>query len=115
MNWIRKHKVVLSAMLTLIFTLFSLYHPALLSKDVSGKNIKSGVIQICAFTLYKGGQSVKSQNYLFHLFFIKKQLIDKYVVIQASLTGKSLNQKFRIIQLYSKYTGTSALYCILRI
>ena len=117
MEWARKHKVVLSAMFTLLFTAFSLGHPFLFHENLYGKNSDSGTTKICTSSFYIGGQTIHSERLLAYHLFVKKQQLDKFIVKQPYLTAVICNLNCRTIQQFPQSTSYTVLdrNCILRI
>lgn len=74
MGWIRKHTIVLSTLLALVFAVFTLYHPLFL-KNVVEKGSKVCKTIKCPTLLFNGGEIVHSERSL--NFFVKKQHLDK--------------------------------------
>lgn len=117
MRWIRKHKLLFSAMFTLFFTMFSLYHPSLLHESFFKKYKRSNQTKISASFFSSIEKPILSENFINSHFLVKKLQLDRCEVKHPSLAAKVclLNNKTAKPNIQITFFSVLDKNCILRI
>lgn len=87
MRGIRKHKTIFSAILTLFFTMYSLYIPSLLHENLLKKSQSPDQVKISASAFFSHEQTILSERVVNPKFLIKKLQLDRCEVKHPCLTA----------------------------
>lgn len=117
MRWIRKYKIIFSAMFALLFIVFSWYHPLLFCGNALGMDSKTDQAKICTSPLFTGPQTIHSESVSNLHLYKKNQNIDKCIIKQPYLIPIACSFNYRTKQLFPQTISLSVLdkNCILRI